>query len=115
MYEFKRVAMTSSVMKILEGLVLINLQDKLVNFVALLQFADRKNGSVDDDWCYSFLFEQCLWTPSTFWKVCYNYFFIQYNHIWFPIILLKIDINENNISLMDSTLPNQQTAVYYIM
>ena len=49
MYECKRVAMTCCVMKILEGLVLINLQDKLVNFVALLQFADRKNGSVDDD------------------------------------------------------------------
>ena len=25
---------------------------------------------------------------------------------------IKIDIDENNISLMDSTLPNQQSAIY---
>ena len=48
MNDFRPVAMTSSVMKVFERLVLTDLQNKLANIVDPLQFAYRKNRSVED-------------------------------------------------------------------
>ena len=115
MNDFRPVAMTSSVMKVFERLLLSVLQNKLTEFIDPLQFAYRKNRSVEDAILFvlNSVYEH-LEIPGSYVRMMFFDFSSAFNTIQPHLMankLLNMNVDQNTILWILDYLTNRPQFV----